>query len=227
MTFHIKSKLRHLSQWRALDATHSVSEFTGKLHGWTTTRRFLVVRELACEKNDHQTKGRKLLDVPGYTYRVWVSNSDEPAETIWRDYNLRATMEQRIEELKNDLHADGYCTQQFYATEAAFLGVLFSFNLLATFQAQVMSEQGYRQPATLRSAVFIGGAILGRSGLQPVLRVSASWGGAEKHHPLIDKACNATEPIASRLPNRRGLDHYPVGEIPWKQASIEPGGGEI
>jgi hypothetical protein len=227
MTFHIKSKLRHLSQWRALDATHSVSEFTGKLHGWTTTRRFLVVRELACEKNDHQTKGRKLLDVPGYTYRVWVSNSDEPAETIWRDYNLRATMEQRIEELKNDLHADGYCTQQFYATEAAFLGVLFSFNLLATFQAQVMSEQGYRQPATLRSAVFIGGAILGRSGQQPVLRVSASWGGAEKHKPMIDKALGSQSTITARLPYPDLPIHYPIRGDPWNQRPIEPGGSEI
>lgn len=45
-------------------------------------------------------------------------------ETIWRDYSLWATLEQRIEELKNDLHADGYCTQKFYATEATFLAVL-------------------------------------------------------------------------------------------------------
>jgi hypothetical protein len=46
--------------------------------------------------------------------------------TLWRDYNQRACSEQRIEELKNDLAADGFCMRQFYATEAAFLSVLFA-----------------------------------------------------------------------------------------------------
>jgi hypothetical protein len=30
-------------------------------------------------------------------------------------------VEQRIEEMKNDLHADGFCTKAFFATEAAEL----------------------------------------------------------------------------------------------------------
>jgi hypothetical protein len=29
--------------------------------------------------------GRKLLDVPGYTYRVWVTSRTESAVEIWRD----------------------------------------------------------------------------------------------------------------------------------------------
>ena len=44
-------------------------------------------------------------------------------------------MEQRIEEMKNDLNADGFCTKKFFATEAAFLGVVLSFNLLSLYQA--------------------------------------------------------------------------------------------
>lgn len=227
MSVQIKSKLRSLGQWRDLDETYSVSEFSAKLQGWSTTRRFLVVRELACEKNQGETKGRKLLDVPGYTYRVWVSNSNELAETIWRDYNLRATMEQRIEELKNDLHADGFCTQQFFATEAAFLAVLFVFNLLSTFQAQVMSEQGYRQPATLRSGVFIGGAILGQSGRDRVFRVSENWGGSQKHKPFIDRALDGKRAIAPLLPYPKLPTYYPVRGDLWNQRLIEPGGSEI
>ncbi len=49
--------------------------------------------------------------MPGYTYRVWVTSRTESAVEIWRDYNGRATVEQRIEEMKNDLHADGFCTK--------------------------------------------------------------------------------------------------------------------
>lgn len=227
MTPQIKSQLRGLGQWRALDETFSVSEFRVKLHGWSTVRRFVVVRELVHEKNQGKTKGRKLIDVPAYTYRVWVTNSDLPAEAIWRDYNLRATMEQRIEELKNDLHADGFCTQQFFATEAAFLAVLFAFNLLSTFQAQVMSGQQYKQPATLRAAVFIGGAILGQAGRDQVFRISEDWGGAKKHKPLIDCALDSKRAIAPLLPYPEVPNHYPLwGEL-WNQRTFEPGGCEI
>ncbi len=42
--------------------------------------------------------------------------------SLWRDYNQRATIEQRIEELKNDLHVGGFCAKKFYTTEAALLG---------------------------------------------------------------------------------------------------------
>ena len=40
--------------------------------------------------------GRKLIDVPGYTFRVWVTNRSEGAVELWRDYNGRACVEQRI-----------------------------------------------------------------------------------------------------------------------------------
>jgi hypothetical protein len=31
--------------------------------------------------------GRKLIDVPGYTFRVWVTHRSEGALELWRDYN--------------------------------------------------------------------------------------------------------------------------------------------
>jgi DNA-directed RNA polymerase subunit N (RpoN/RPB10) len=78
--------------------------------------------------------GRKLIDVPGYTFRLFVTScTDGPAE-IWRDYNRRADMENRIAELKHDLGAHGFCLKQFFATEAAFRAVLLLFNLLSEFQ---------------------------------------------------------------------------------------------
>jgi hypothetical protein len=43
--------------------------------------------------------GRKLIDVPGYTYRVFVTNRPDAPEELWRDYNQRACVEQRICEL--------------------------------------------------------------------------------------------------------------------------------
>jgi hypothetical protein len=80
--------------------------------------------------------GRKLIDVPGYTFRIWVTNRTEGPLELWRDYNGGATIEQRIEELKNDLAADDFCTQNFWATESAFLATLFTFNLFESLPAQ-------------------------------------------------------------------------------------------
>ena len=81
--------------------------------------------------------GRKLLDVPGYTFRIFVTNRDEDPLVLWRDYNGRAVIEQRIEELKAELAADGFCMKSFFATESAFLAVLFTFNLLSLYQKAI------------------------------------------------------------------------------------------
>jgi hypothetical protein len=115
-----------------------------------------------------------------------VTNRTDALEVIWREYSGRACIEQRIEELKNDLAAGGFCVREFFGTEAAFLAVLFAFNLLSLYQKQITPEQPYRQPATLRSQVFVAGAILGLIGKQTVLKLSQAWGGLAKHKPLLE-----------------------------------------
>jgi hypothetical protein len=156
LTTRLKRRAAVISQWQPVDEHYAVGEFRARLLGWSTERRFVVVREQVRE--DKEAVGRKLLDVPGYTFRIWVTNRTEPVLALWRDYNGRATVEQRIEELKNDLSADDFCTQNFWATEAAFLAVLFTFNLRSLYQQTSAPQAGYRQPATLRAAVFICGA---------------------------------------------------------------------
>src|SRR6266481_3631017 len=45
-------------------------------------------------------EGRKLIDLPGYVFRVFVTSRSDSALEIWRDYNGRAAVECRIDELK-------------------------------------------------------------------------------------------------------------------------------
>jgi hypothetical protein len=184
LTQRLKRRAATIRQWQEVDENYAVGEFRAQLLGWSAERRFVVVRERVRE--DKEAVGRQLIDVPGYTFRIWVTNRSESPLELWRDYNGRATVEQRIEELKNDLGADDFCTQNFWATEAAFLAVLFTFNLLSLYQHQSAPGAAYRQPATLRAAVFLCGAILGRAGRQSVLHLSACWGGLDKHKPLLD-----------------------------------------
>src|SRR5438309_6932857 len=184
LTAWVKRSAQRVEQWRALDENYAVSEFQLKLWDWDRERRFVVIRERLREKEG--SVGKKLLEVHGYTFRLFVTNSAAAPEEIWRDYNHRADVEKRIAELKYDLAADDFCLQEFFATEAAFCAVLLLFNLLSEFQRALGSEV-YRQPATLRVQVFLCGAVLGRAGRRVVLHLSSAWGGLAQRIPLLDK----------------------------------------
>ncbi|HZL66782.1 MAG TPA: IS1380 family transposase [Candidatus Limnocylindrales bacterium] len=196
LTKWTKREAQRVQVWQALDENYSVGEFRVQLLGWERERRFVVVRELVREGRNRV--GRKLLDVPGYTFRLFVTSRSDAPEEIWRDYNRRADMENRIAELKHDLGADGFCLQEFFATEAAFQAVLLLFNLLAEFQ-RAAGLPVYRQPATLRTQVFTCGAILGRAGRRLVLHLSQSWGRLKTRNPLLDKILSWEIPTSPKL----------------------------
>ena len=61
----------------------------------------MVVREP--ERECGSSKGRKLKDAPGYSYRAFVAKRMDAYEEIWREYDRRADMENRIAELRDDL----------------------------------------------------------------------------------------------------------------------------
>jgi hypothetical protein len=196
LTKWIKREAQWVQDWKTLDELYSVGEFRVQLLGWERERRFVVIRELIRE--DRQNKGRKLFEVPGYTFRLFVTSRSDAPQDIWRDYNRRADMENRIAELKHDLGADGFCLKQFFATEAAFQTILLLFNLLSEFQ-RAAGLPVYREPATLRTQVFTCGAILGRAGRRLVLHLSESWGGLKTRNPLIDNIMRWEIPTSPKL----------------------------
>lgn len=196
LTKWVKRAAQRVERWREIDENFAVGEFRLKLLGWSAERRFVVVRERVREGRD--SVGRKLIDVPGYTFRVFATSCADAPEQIWRDYNGRADMENRIAELKHDLGADGFCLKEFFATEAAFRAVLLLFNLLAEFQraAQLPS---YRAPATIRMQVLTCGAVLGRAGRRLVVHLSQSWGGLKTRIALLDSILNCEFPTSPKL----------------------------
>jgi len=197
MTKLVKQELARVGQWRELDAFYSVGEFKAKLLGWDQERRFVVIRER--KRQDKGSLGRSLFDIPDYTFRVFVSSLDASPEQIWREYNQRATIENRIAELKYDLAADDFCMYKFFATEAAFRGVTFLYNLLSEFQRAVGFGR-YQRAATLRSAIFLCGAILGTAGRRTILFLSESWGGLKSRTPLFDKLITYASATSPKLP---------------------------
>jgi hypothetical protein len=196
LTPWVKRAAQRVEQWTTLDDDDAVGEFRLQLHGWSVERRFVVIRELVREGRD--SVGRKLIDVPGYTFRVFVTSCVGLPQEIWREYNHRADMENRIAELKHDLGADGFCMKQFFATEAAFRAVLLLFNLLSEFQ-RAAGLSVYREPATIRTQVLTCGAILGRAGRHLVIHLSQSWGGLKTRISLLDSILNWQIPTSPKL----------------------------
>lgn len=196
LTSWLKREAARVRDWRQLDENYAVGEFQLRLSTWTKARRFVVVREKIREQKG--AAGRKLIDVPGYTFRLFVTSRSETPEEIWRDYNKRAEMENRIAELKYDLAADDFCLHEFFATEAAFLAILLLFNMLGEMQRMSGMKQ-YRRPATLRAQVFLCGAILGRAGHRQVLHLSQDWGGLEQRNSLMNEILAYAFPTSPKL----------------------------
>jgi len=97
--------------------------------------------------------------------------------------------------------------KSFFATESAFLSVLFTFNLLSLYQQAIEPKDHYRQPATLRAAVFLGGAILGSAARKVVLHLSSAWGGLDKHKPMLEAILRWQPPTSPKLDSSEPSGH--------------------
>jgi Transposase DDE domain group 1 len=117
-----------------------------------------------------EAKGRRLIDVPGYTFHALVTTLELSPVDAWHFYNGRADSENCFKELKEDFGADGFCLQSFDGTEAAFRLICFLFNLIADFKREVTRDESPRL-MTLRSQILVVGAILGTDGRKAVLRL--------------------------------------------------------
>ena len=177
----IQHQARSIRDWTELDAHTAVSEFTLQMPAWARARRLIVGRVRL-----RDSQGPRLFNIPGYEFRIFVTNRAEAPAWLWRHYDQRAAIEPRFSELKSDLGADDFCLHQFFPTEAAFRSVLFVFNLLSWLQS-LEPGPAQRRPATLRSSLFLGGAIAGRCGHKTVLFLSQSWGGLTARKSLLDR----------------------------------------
>lgn len=181
LTLWLKREAARVTAWRALDPHYAVGEFSLQLFGWDRPRRFVVIREQL--RAERPSLGRKLLEVPGYTFRVFVTNLLLPPEEIWRDYNRRTDMGKPHRGTETRSGRGRFL----------FAGILRHRSGLPQHPAAVQPARGisarrpgHLSPATLRSQVFLWGALLGRAGHRLVLHLSSSWGGLQRRIPLLE-----------------------------------------
>lgn len=168
MTPPLRRAVAGLRAWTRFGPGLEVGETTYQALGWAAPRRVIVVRELLRERPD--ARGRRLLEVPGYTFHTVVTTLPLAPAEVWRFYNGRADSENRLKELKDDFAAGGFCLQSFDGTEAAVRLICFLFNLLASFKREITQDDA-RRLNTLRTSLLVTGAILGQQGRTPVLRL--------------------------------------------------------
>lgn len=134
-------------------------------------RRFVCLRQKLVERPE--ARGKRLIDSPGYTYRVMVTNIPYAAEVVTRMYAGRADSENRIKELKEDLSLDTFCLKSFDATDAAFRMGCVLYNLLADFRETVLPRAWFeRRLRAVRDFVFLVGADLIAQGRRVQIRLA-------------------------------------------------------
>ena len=148
------------TDWRPVARGIAVADMMATVPAWRgQARRFVCLRQTLTERPT--ASGRRLLECPGYTYRVFVTTVPYAAEVVTRMYAGRADSENRIKELKEDLSLDTFCLQSFDATDAAFRTGCVLYNLLMGFRETVLPSCWFeRRLRALRDRVFLVGADL-------------------------------------------------------------------
>ena len=149
-----------VTAWRVVARGVEVADLEVSLPNWKAVkRRFVLLRQEISERPE--ARGRRLIDCPGYTYRVMVTSVPYAAEVISRMYAGRADSENRIKELKEDLSLDTFCLKSFDATDAAFRMGCVLYNLLAQFRETILPRSWFeRRLRAVRDFVFLVGADL-------------------------------------------------------------------
>jgi hypothetical protein len=165
----LKNLTAGVTNWRELEPGIEVSEVMFQAHGWKRSRRVVLIRQRA--KDRDFVRGRELFDDPAYLYQAILTTRTDSPEEVWRFYRGHAEIETKIRELKWDYGIDGFSQKRFFATEAAFRMVCVTYNLISLLQEKI-GQQGYQTLGTLRAQLLTCGAVVGSDGRKTVLRLS-------------------------------------------------------
>lgn len=178
MSRTLQRQIGSLTKWEKVDEDIFVSEFLFKHDDekWTQERRYVVVKQKVKENKVPPGKMLSLFpeedEISGYRFGAYITTFKEEPVKIWRKYRLRADDENRIKENKNDFGLEGFCLDNFYATEACMLVRVLLYNIIHLFRTTILSKAEKNKTLQLiRSKYIIIPAIFGNSGRYSVLRL--------------------------------------------------------
>ena len=168
-------------------------------------RRLIVLRQRIAERP--QAGGRQLLEVPGYKFQAFSTNLPAtivPVE-VWRRYNGRADIENRIKELGTQFGIKGLCFESFWATEAACHLAVLAYNLCVRLQRR-LGQLGKCELQTLRWRLFTRAAVFSHTHGKPTLRLAVRgaparrWWSELLRKLIAPPDSNAVDYLGARAP---------------------------
>jgi hypothetical protein len=133
-------------------------------------RRMVVMRQ-RIEKRP-EAGGKLLLEVPGYRFQGFVTNLPGHLSglEVWRRYNGRADIENRIKELGEQFGIKRLACDGFWATEAIHHLAIVAHNLCVLLQRR-LGQLEHCQLQTLRMRLFTCAGVWSRAQGKPTLKL--------------------------------------------------------
>jgi hypothetical protein len=116
------------------------------------------------------------------------------AKHIWDLYKKRANAENRIKELKYDYGIEGFCSESFAATEAAFRWVMVAHNLMSLFCQRVLRTKAATALSIVRFQCIAIGSYIVTKGRSMIRKLSVK----EKKRDFIESLFENLDTIAYR-----------------------------
>lgn len=155
--------------WRRTEiAGLEVQELDGERPG----ERLIIVRQRTAVRP--QAGGKTLFDLPDYQFQVLVTNlplASHDAVAVWRRYNGRADIENRIKELGDQFAIKQLCCRSFWATEAMYHLAITAYNLCVLLQRR-LGQLHKCELVTLRWRLFTRAAVFSRAQGKPTLKLA-------------------------------------------------------
>jgi hypothetical protein len=172
---NLQSAIYSVAKWQPLGMGIWITEMEFKQGGWSKPRRIIVIKQQ--EEVRKKSTGKKLTSlfkledidkdkVYKTRYHAFVSNQELPAVEIWEQYKRRGDAENRIKELKEDFGVQGFCMDNFCATETAMRFVMVAYNLMSLFRLLTLQKQPHPRLSTLRFNCFAVGSWIENSTLK-------------------------------------------------------------
>jgi len=165
----LKNRINGLTGWIRVDGGIEVHEFSYQAYPWDKEQRVVVVRQDVEQRPN--AGGKYLFEMKEYRYQAWVTMLTLPPAEVWRLYRQRADSENRIKELKYDFGLNGFCLNDFYATEAAFRMIIMGYNIISLFRQLILKWTAQPRLQTIRFKCFTIGSWIGKKYRKRVLKI--------------------------------------------------------
>jgi hypothetical protein len=171
MTERLRTQILALTeeQWYDLDNHYSVAEMEYLPSGWKFPRRVVLIRE----KIVLDTGQMYLPSNEFYKYQAIMTNQEQSPEEVWRFYNQRGNVENKIDEIKAGFGVDENSQHEMLENRAFALIKTISYNIVNWFKKVTMPEQNYEAETVRRKILCVAGNVVG-SGWYKKIRLAAN-----------------------------------------------------